>query len=116
MRAAGAPVIELKAGVRLHGIRPELVLAIHVAEGHWAQAGVPTLVVTAGIEGQHTRASAHYRGCAVDLRTNTLPPDTVPNILAALQAALGPDFFVLYENAGTSNAHVHVEFRPQEAY
>ena len=109
-------MIELKPGVRLHGIRPEVVLGIHVAEGVWDAIGTHTLVVTACIEGIHTNGSSHYNGCAVDLRTKTLAPGHAPQVVAGLKAALGTDFFILLENAGEANEHVHLEFRPQEPY
>jgi len=115
-------MLELKPGVRIHGIRPEVVLAIHVAEGIWAKAGTPLLTITAGIEGQHanggagTCPSGHYDGRAVDLRTKTLLAGQAPAVVKMLTAALGPDFFVLHENIGGANEHAHVEWRPAGAY
>ena len=109
-------MIEIKAGVRLHGIRPELVLAVHIAEGLWMAAGAPSLVITACIEGQHTAASDHYSGCAVDFRTKNLPEGKAETMRAALMTALGDDFFVLHENAGLANDHVHLSFRPKNPY
>lgn len=109
-------MIELKPGVRIHGIRPELVLAISVAEGLWMAAGAPALVITACIEGQHTAASKHYTGCAVDFRTKNLPEGKAATVRQALMAALGDDFFVLHENAGGANEHVHVHWEPKAAY
>lgn len=108
-------MLELKPGVRVLGIRPELVLALHVAEGIWGVEGKP-LVVTAVMDGQHTTGSAHYRGEAADLRSNTLAPGRVPAVIAALQTALGPDYFILYEGEGTPQAHIHLEYRAREAY
>ena len=109
-------MIEVKKGVRLHGVNPLLLWATRPAEAIWAKAGVDTLVVTSGIDGVHSKGSAHYRGDALDLRTNTLAPGTEAATCATLQAALGPDFWVLYEGAGTTNAHCHLEVRPQEPY
>ena len=109
-------MIELKAGVRVHGIRPELVLAIHVAEGIWVAAGAPVLVITACIEGQHVEASDHYAGCAVDFRTKNLPQGKASIVVTQLLAALGSDFFILLENVGGANEHCHVSWRPKAAY
>ena len=108
-------MIELKPGVRVLGLTVPLLLVIQVAEGIWTGES-KTLVITSAMDGTHTNGSAHYRGQAVDFRTNTLPPERVKPVIAALRTALGPDFFVLYEGEGTSNAHAHVEYRPQEAY
>lgn len=109
-------MIEIKSGVRLHGIRPELVLAIAVAEGLWMGAGAPSLVITAAIEGAHTEASDHYAGCAVDFRTKNLPAGKPETMRAALMAALGDDFFILHENVGGTNEHIHCSWRPKTAY
>lgn len=115
-------MIELKPGVRIHGIRPEVVLAITVAEGIWGKAGTEVLTITAGIEGQHadgstgTCPSGHYDGRAVDLRTKTLLGGQAAKVAKMLAAALGPDYFVLHENAGGPNEHVHCEWRPATAY
>jgi hypothetical protein len=108
-------MIELKTGVRILGLRPEMLLAVQVAESLWQAEGV-TLVVTSAMDGVHSANSGHYRGCAVDFRTNTLAPGRVAAVVRALAAALGPDFFVLYEAEGTPNAHCHAEYRPQGAY
>lgn len=109
-------MIELKPGVRLFGIRPELVLAVSVAESLWMAAGAPSLVITAVIEGLHVTASDHYDGRAVDLRTKNLPAGATKATVAALGKALGDDFFILLENEGEANEHVHVSWRPKTAY
>lgn len=107
---------ELKAGVRLHGVRPETLFSLHVASGVWESYGLTTFTITGGIEGQHTDASAHYRGCAVDVRTKTLPAGKAREAIVKLQALLGDDFYILLENLGEANEHVHIEFRPKAAY
>lgn len=109
-------MLELKPGVRILGLRPELVLAIHVAEGIWMKAGAPALVITAGIEGQHVEASDHYAGCAIDLRTKNLPAGQLDAVMQQLQTALGADFYVLIENRGEPAEHIHVSWRPKAAY
>ena len=108
--------LELKAGVRVLGLRPELLLAIQVAEGLWAEHGTPTLVITAGIDGAHKRQSFHYSGVAVDLRINTVAPAQRDALVTKLRAALGPDYTVIHEAIGQPGEHVHVHFLPAEAY
>lgn len=54
-------MISLKAGVRVLGLRPELLLALMVAEPLWTQQGAE-LVLTSGIEGTHTGAQSTTRG------------------------------------------------------
>lgn len=97
----------IKPGVRCFGVRPEVVLALHIAQ-HIYEAFDFDFVVTSLVEGTHTRASLHYTGCAADLR---LPPSRAVEVVAALQSALGDDFDVVLEGD-----HVHMEFQPKAPY
>jgi len=103
----------IKLGVRVHGLRPELVLAIIVAKDVWMDQGTH-LVVTSVIDGVHKSGSAHYSGRAVDLRSHELQDPARAQV--ALAAALGPDFDVVLEGVGTPGAHIHVEFDPKSPY
>ena len=105
--------MQLKPGVRLLGIRPEVVLGLIAAQEVWRKQSTE-LVVTACIDGVHKRASEHYSGCAVDLRVHGLPDAAAAQ--AELKAALGEDFDVILENAGTPTQHIHLEFQPKLAY
>ncbi len=109
-------MIELKPGVRIFGMRPEMLVPIHIAEGLWAAHGIETLVITAVIDGKHKRQSFHYSGVAVDLRINTMAVELRPAAVQKLKEALGPDFVVLHELIGQKEEHVHVHFLPAEAY
>ena len=109
-------MIEIKPGVRVFGLRPEILLAVQVAEGLWAEHGTPTLVITAVIDGTHKRQSFHYSGVGVDFRINTVPGAQRPSLLKRLHDALGPDYVVIHEAKGLPEEHVHVHFLPAEAY
>lgn len=100
-------MIQLKAGVRTAGIRPEIVLALHVAEGIW-QAQGRELVVTSLTDGRHSRTSLHYAGAAVDLRIWDLDAERARRELAE---ALGEDYDVVLEKD-----HIHCEFQPKSGY
>lgn len=100
-------MIVLKEGVRLHGIRPEIVLAIVIAEGIWEEAN-ETLVITSGIEGTHKHASLHYTGGAVNFRHAAGLSNRVAHNLAH---ALGADYDVVVEETS-----VHVEWQPKAPY
>ena len=108
-------MIEIKGGVRLLGVVPQMFFAASVAEGIWREQGVP-LVVTGGIEGLHSEASDHYAGRALDFRTKNLAPGKAPEVVAQLKAALGEDFFILHELIGQPAEHAHVSWRPKAAY
>ncbi len=113
-------MIRLKPGVRIGGIRPEVLFAVLVAEGVWKKHGAEELVWSGGIEGTHTRGSEHYTFLAADLRTKDLGTvyDRGPAKLACaeLQDRIGPDYDVLFENEGQENEHCHVEFDPKLPY
>lgn len=100
--------MQLKPGVRITGIRPEIVLALMTAESLFEKRNTP-LVVTAALDGKHQIGSLHYSGAAVDLRTKHLPSQQSTSLLAdELRGALGPDFDVVVEED-----HLHVEFQPK---
>ena len=101
--------MQIKSGVRIYGIRPEVVLALLVAQHAYEQFGEASrFVVTSVADGKHSQGSLHYVGCAVDLR---LPRQARGSIINALKANLGPDFDVVLEGS-----HIHLEFQPKEAY
>jgi len=97
----------LKPGVRVAGLRPEILLAVIAAENVFEKAGVD-LVLTAGVDGKHTAGSLHYVGQAVDFRTRDVPAADEPKLLARLRECLGPDYDVALEID-----HLHVEFQPK---
>jgi len=99
--------MSLKPGVRVLGIRPEVVLALRIVEAVYQAHGAP-FVITSIMEGTHKRASLHYLGCAADLR---LPPKDAASIVAEAKAALGEDYDVILEGD-----HVHVEFQAKTPY
>lgn len=118
--------MKIKEGVRVFGLRPEILLAVVVAREVWTQHGAE-LVITSGIEAKHETASFHYLGLAVDLRSHdpatgqtvftasfasTSDPAVAASVIASeLKAALGPDYDVVLEGD-----HIHVEFQPKAEY
>jgi hypothetical protein len=100
-------MIQLKPGVRAAGVRPEIVLALRVAEGIWKTQG-QDLVVTSLTEGNHSRTSLHYAGAAADLRIWNLDAEQARQELAE---ALGDDYDVVLETD-----HIHCEFQPKSGY
>ena len=98
--------MKLKHGVSVAGVRPEIVLAMQVAENVLRGFGAE-LTVTSCLEGRHRRNSLHYAGLAFDLRTRDLEVDP-SEVTARLREALGPEFDVVLEPT-----HIHVEFQPE---
>jgi hypothetical protein len=96
----------LKPGVRLTGIRPELLIAIIAAERVYAEAGCD-FTTTSCVDGKHKApASLHYAGAAIDIRTRNVPAANLPKLVALLKECLGSDFDVVSETD-----HLHVEWQ-----
>lgn len=101
-------MLSLKPGVRITGMRPEILLAILAAERAYAEAGCE-LMITSCIEGKHSAGSLHYVGAALDLRTNHVPAEKLQALVAKIRAALGGDFDVVLEAD-----HLHAEYQPKQ--
>jgi hypothetical protein len=99
----------IKPGVRIIGLRPEILLAAVAAEQVYAEAG-HDFTITAGIDGKHMTGSLHYAGAAIDVRTRDVPAADLPKILARLNECLGSDFDAVLEGD-----HIHIEFQPKQA-
>lgn len=102
--------LSIKADVRVFGLRPEILIALIVAEGVYRDAGFD-LVLTAGIDGNHAAGSSHYQGEAIDLRTSTIPEDKRAGILAEIIKRLTPDYFAQVEVD-----HFHIQWKAQKTY
>lgn len=100
-------MIYIKKGVRAHGIRPELVLAIMIAHQVYSDMD-HEFIITSVIDGKHMRASIHYTGGAFDVRSPASRADVYRNRIAE---ALGEDFDVVLEDT-----HIHVEWQPKVGY
>lgn len=98
--------MEIKKGVELLGIRPELMMGIIVADGVWRQLG-KELCVTSICDSKHSRDSLHYLGLAADLRTRYFE-DNGMEAARMLSDSLPDDFDVVVEGN-----HIHMEFQPK---
>lgn len=107
--------VHLKEGVRISGVRPELLIGVVVACGVYERMR-ETFVITAMLDGKHMDGSLHYKGLAFDCR---LPswyqqprPAVVPTpedhaLQEELKRELGDDFDVVLEGD-----HIHIEYDP----
>lgn len=103
--------MKIKPGVRVLGVRPEIVMGLLVMQGVYARLGaLESFVVTSIIEGEHSSGSLHYMGCGADLRRPPSDP-LAKQIVAEAKAALGDDFDIVLESD-----HIHMEFQPKKPY
>ena len=100
-------MIFIKKGVRIHGIRPEVVFALVIVAQVFSTFD-EDLVITSVIDGRHMRGSLHYVGAAFDVQ---LPLYNNEGARQRLAEALGAEFDVVLEDT-----HIHVEWQPKEPY
>jgi hypothetical protein len=100
--------VELKAGVRLANLTPQIVLALMVADQEYRKSGF-NLVVTSISDSKHGIGSLHYSGQAADLRTRTVPVKHRQSLRDTIARMLGPEFDVVLESD-----HIHLEYDPQQ--
>ena len=100
----------LKAGVRITGLRPEILLAAVAAERVYEKAGYEC-TITSCMDGTHMAGSLHYKGAAIDLRTKHVAHAIeLKQIVDRVKECLGADFDVVVETD-----HLHIEFDPKQA-
>lgn len=99
--------MQIKKGVRVTGLSPEIVIAIIVVNDVYRKYG-RDCTITSGTEGKHGYSSEHYKGDAVDFRTRDLFPDQKTAIAKEIAARLGDNYDVVLEET-----HLHVEFDPK---
>lgn len=103
--------MKLKAGVRILGVRPETVIGMHICDGVFLDRVKDDITITSVTDGQHSRGSLHYTGCAFDVRIWGIDQPMLDALKPAMQKALGDDFDVVLEKD-----HFHIEFQPKESY
>lgn len=93
------------------GVQPQGLVRIFCAASTVAVPGQPaTLTITSCIDGVHAKRSRHYELAALDFRSKDFPDlATKQAWVAAMKAALGPDFDVILEHVGKLNEHFHLE-------
>ena len=71
-------------------------------------------VLTEGTGGKHMEGSLHYKGLAIDLRTNHTSDENAEWVAKKLRSDLGPEYDVVleYTNYGEIS-HLHIEFDPK---
>jgi len=94
----------IKKGVRMLGLKPEILVALIVCDRIYTENG-QTLVVTSAVDGKHSKKSKHYLGLAIDTRTRYFSLSTLVRVGKQIREALGSEYYVIIE----SN-HIHIQF------
>lgn len=96
--------MKIKQGANIQGLDIRIRPALIVADKVWKELG-QELVITSGLDGEHSAGSLHYYGLAVDMRTRYFSDSEKKRAAEALRQGLGEGFDVVVESS-----HIHVEF------
>ena len=108
--------MRITPGVRLLGIRPELLLGVIIVDQVFREHG-HEWIWTAGIDRVHSRGSLHYVGAAADGRRWGISEARLQAMAQEAREALGwtaddpGDFDLVVERT-----HLHLEWQPKRPY
>lgn len=105
-------MLNLKPGVKVGGLRPEMTLAALIVYSVFDSFGLAAWV-TSALDGKHKKGSLHSKGLALDFRTKHIPREHLHPLVTSIKEALGPEFDVILESEGKTNEHVHIEHDPK---
>jgi len=92
--------------IRVGGIRPELLIAVMVANEVYTEIG-KELVITSVTDGKHSDTSLHYTGCAFDCRI--YDDSDMEFVITKIKDRLKIDYDVVLEGN-----HIHIEYQPRK--
>lgn len=93
----------------LAGMDERMQPAMKIAGELWEKYGAKFLGVSCGVDGDHSAASLHYCGRAVDLDISWLDNASALRLYNELRAKLKPLGFDLLKHS----VHVHIEYDPK---
>lgn len=101
--------MKLKKGVKLTGIKPEIVLACFVVDEIYRDHGRPEgVTITSICDGKHMPNSKHYTGEAIDTRTRYFNRSKQKELTQDIKDQLGAEFDIVLERD-----HIHIEHDPK---
>ncbi len=105
-----------KAGVNMSSLRPEIdsaiVIIVEAFQDAMEDDSFLPVITSADDFSGHAKNSAHYAGAAIDLRIKDVGNLNVRKALAEdIRERLDDRFYVLHEDIGSSNEHLHVQMR-----
>ena len=98
--------MKLKKGVNIQSLNIKTRPALIAAEQIWNKYK-QELVVTCGLDSEHSAGSFHYYGLALDFRTNYFQALERTKAFERLGRLLGNSFNVILHST-----HIHVEYDP----
>lgn len=105
-------MLKLKPDVRFTDPLQALPIIALIVERVFDSYGYAAVITAAG-DGRHKVDSFHYRGLALDFRTQHVSDHEHKAAIVRLLKDELPQCDVLFEGAGTPNEHLHVEWDPK---
>jgi hypothetical protein len=106
--------MKIKRGVSIAKCRAEILRACILIDPIFEAEGVEQVITSGSEKYKHSAVySSHYKGDALDLRSNTI--NTVERkkaVRAKVQRKLGPQFKIILESIGKPYEHYHLQFTP----
>ena len=96
--------MKIKAGANIQGLDIKMRSVLIAADKIWKSLG-RELVITAGLDGEHSAGSLHYYGLAVDMRTRYFSESEKQTAAKRLREVLGCGFDIVLHST-----HIHVEY------
>jgi len=99
--------MKIKKGANIQGLDIRMRPVLVEADKIWRELG-HELVITSGLDGEHSAGSLHYYGLAVDLRTNYFTDKEKATAADRLRRRLDPPFNWRYDIV-VEQTHIHAE-------
>lgn len=115
-------MIQFKDGVVVKALSREMFRVLEIVEHQFLIFGLGVPVVTSANDGVHglklpdPKKDVHYQNRAFDFRLNNVAAEYRNTVCQAVGNALGEDYIVLHESAGTPNEHMHIQFGRQYVF
>ncbi len=109
----------LLPGVRIVGLKPEILLAMVIVDGIYRHYGLPCDIKSV-VDGNHSggpyHTSSHYGGTSFDVAIPsaslfTSISSTPQELFDIIVAHLGSEYFASLNSAGS---HIHISYMPQQ--
>ena len=96
--------MKIKEGANIQGLDIRMRSALIAADRIWKICG-QELVITCGLDGEHSAGSLHYYGLAVDCRTRYFNQTDKKKVVIDLMDKIGHNFDII-----THKTHIHIEY------
>jgi len=97
----------LKQGVKIANLKPQLIIAIMVANDVYRLHG-KELVITSVDDSKHGKNTLHGSGSAFDCRTSYFMAGEAERVANEIRAKIDEDFDIAFETD-----HLHIEYDPK---